>query len=147
MKNLLQTHRLAWARGVKIALDAEGIPAVVLDEYDRGGLGGLGVAGMVRVAVVNDHDLAKAQAIVARLTPPRTGPPPSWRWQKHGLVLLVVDFVLFVVWLGLLNDAKWEEGTLRSNPGLYALAAAVVILFIGGALLIVLGPRADKGNP
>src|SRR5881628_1765422 len=44
MKNLLQTHRLAWARGVKIALEAEGIRAVVLEGYDGGGLGGLGVA-------------------------------------------------------------------------------------------------------
>lgn len=141
MKNLLQTHSIAWAQGIKIALEAEGIPAVVLDEFDRGGVRGLGGVGRVRVAVLNDDDLAKAQAIVARLAPPKAGPPPpSWRWQKPGCILLVIDVVLIGVWGALLDE--YGLGTLT-----YAVAALVVIVFIGGSLLIMLGPRADKGNP
>ncbi len=142
MKNLLHTHSIAWAQGVRITLEAEGIHAVILDEHDRGALG---VPGRVRLAVLNDDDVAKAQAIVARLMPPRTGPPPSWRWQKRGLLLLAADFVLFAVWLGLFAEAQ-SAGT-KSRLVTYALAAVVVILFIGGVLLIMLGPRADKGTP
>ena len=139
MKNLLRTHSIAWAHGIKIALDAEGIPVVLLDEFDRGGLRGLGAAGMVRLAVLNDEDLVKAQAIVARLTPPPTGPPPSWRWQKPGCILLVFDVVLFSVWGALLDE--FGLGTLT-----YAVGALAVLVFVGGSLLIMLGPRADKGT-
>lgn len=103
MKNLLQTHSIPSARGIKIALEAEGIPAVVLDEFDRGGLGGLWSPGRVRVAVLNDDDV-------------------------------------FGAWGALVDE--YGLGTLT-----YAVAAVVVIVFIGGSLLIVLGPRADKGNP
>ena len=138
MKNLLQTQSIAWAQGVRVALEAEGIRAVILDEHDRGALG---VLGRMRVAIVYDDDLARAQAVVERLTPPRTGPPPSWRWQKRGLLLLLLDVPLFIVWVGLLDDSG-------VSPLILAFAAVVVILFIAGALLVALGPRADKrGSP
>ena len=140
MKNLLQTHSIAWAQGIKIALEAEGIPAVVLDEFDRGGLRGLGAVGRVRVAVLNDDDISKAQAIVERLAPKPGPPPPSWRWQKPGCILLVIDLVLIGTW-SVVTD---EYGL---GPLSYAVAAVVVLMFIGGWLLIMLGPRADKGNP
>ena len=137
MRNLLQTHSIAWARGICIALEADGIRTAVLDEFDRSGLG---VPGRVRVVVLDDDDLAKAQAIVARLTPPPTGPPPpSWRWQKPGCILLVIDLVLFSVWGALLDE--YGLGTLT-----YAVGALAVIVFVGGSLLIMLGPRADKGT-
>ena len=137
MKNLLQTQSIAWARGIQIALEADGIRASILDEFDRSGLG---VPGRVRVVVLDDDDLAKAQAIVARLAPPRARPPPpSWRWQKPGCILLVIDLVLIGVWGALLDE--YGLGTLT-----YAVAAVVVIVFIGGSLLIMLGPRADKGT-
>ena len=144
MKNLLQTQSIAWAQGVRVALEAEGIRAVILDEHDRGALG---VPGRVRLAVLNDDDVPKAQAIVARLTPKRTGPPASWRWQKRGLILLALDLVLFAVWLGLLADFQWAMAGGEAGPStlvIYALGAIVVILFIGGIALIILGPRADK---
>jgi len=138
VKNLVQTHSIAWARGIQIALEADGIRASILDEFDRGALG---VPGRVRVVVLDDDDLAKAQAIVARLAPPRAGPPPpSWRWQKPGCILFVIDLVLIGVWVALLDE--YGLGTLT-----YAVASLVVIVFIGGSLLIMLGPRADKGTP
>ncbi|HEY3219891.1 MAG TPA: DUF2007 domain-containing protein [Gemmatimonadales bacterium] len=137
MKNLLQTHSIAWARGILVALEADGIRAAILDEFDRSALG---APGRVRVAVLDDGDLARAQAIVARLAPQRAGPPPpSWRWQKPGCILLVIDVVLIGVWSALLDE--YGLGTLT-----YAVAAVVVIVFIGGSLLIMLGPRADKGT-
>jgi hypothetical protein len=89
--------------------------------------------------VLNDDDFERAQGIVARLAPPRAGPPPpSWRWQKGGCILLVIDVVLIGGWGALLDE--YGLGTLT-----YAAAAVVVIVFIGGLLLIMLGPRADKG--
>ena len=138
MKNLLQTQSIAWAQGIRVALEAEGIQCKVLNEFDRG------VGAMpwipVRVVVLNDDDLERAQAIVARLAPPKAGPPPpSWRWQKPGCVLLVIDLVLFATWGALVDE--YGLGTLT-----YAVAAVVVIVFIGGSLLIMLGPRADKGT-
>ena len=137
MKNLLQTQSIAWAQGIRVALEAEGIQCKLLNEFDRG-LGAMPWIP-VRVMVLNDDDLERAQAIVARLTPPRTGPPPpSWRWQKPGCILLVIDLVLFATWGALLDE--YGLGTLT-----YAVAAVVVIVFIGGSLLIMLGPRADKG--
>ena len=137
MKNLLQTQSIAWAQGIRVALEAEGIQCKLLNEFDRG-LGAMPWIP-VRVMVLNDDDLERAQAIVARLTPPRTGPPPpSWRWQKPGCILLVIDLVLIGAWVALLDD--YGLGTLT-----YAVAAVVVIVFIGGSLLIMLGPRADKG--
>jgi hypothetical protein len=137
MKNLIQTHSIAWARGIVIALQADGIRATILDEFDRSALG---APGRVRVAVLDDDDFAKAQAIVARLAPPKAGPPPpSWRWQKSGCILLVIDVVLVGAWGALLD--KYGLGTVT-----YAAAAVVAIVLIGGLLLIMLGPRADKGT-
>lgn len=139
MKNLLQTQSIAWAQGIRVALEAEGIQCKLLNEFDRG-LGAMPWIP-VRLVVLNDDDLARAQAIVARLTPPRTGPPPrSWRWQKPGCILFVIDVVLIGVWGALLDE--YGLGILT-----YAVAAVVVIVFIGGSLLIMLGPRADKGTP
>jgi len=138
VKTVLQTQSIAWAQGIRVALEAEGIQCEVLNEFDRG-------FGMmpwipVRVVVLNDDDLGRAQAIVARLAPPRAGPPPpSWRWQKPGCILLVIDLVLIGAWGALLDE--YGLGTLT-----YAVAALVVIVFIGGSLLIMLGPRADKGT-
>src|SRR5712691_2095835 len=140
MKNLLQTQSIAWAQGVRVALEAEGIRAVILDEHDRGAMG---VLGRVRLAVLNDDDVAKAKVIVARLTPPPTGPPPSWRWQKRGLILLALDVALFVAWVTLLEGSQ-AEGARKPGLLIYGLAGVVVILFIGGVSLIILGPRADK---
>ena len=139
MKTVLQTQSIAWAHGIRVALEAEGIQCKVLNEFDRG-------VGMmpwipVRVVVLNDDDLGRAQVIVARLAAPPAGPPPpSWRWQKPGCVLLVIDLVLIGAWGALL-----DEYGLRTLT--HAVAAVVVIVFIGGLLLIMLGPRADKGTP
>ena len=60
------------------------------------------------------------------------------RWQKPACILLVIDLVLIGAWGALLDE--YGLGTLT-----YAVAAVVVSVYIGGSLLIMLGPRADKG--
>jgi len=141
MKNLLQTQSIAWAHGVRVALEAEGIPAVILDEFHARAPG---AHSFVRIAVLRDEDLERAHGVVARMANPHADltPPPSWRWQKRGLLLLGLDVVLFGVWAAEFDTYRnEEEGSLLA---LYALAAIVVLIFLTGVLFIILGPRADK---
>ena len=49
MKQLLRSHSLSYVQGLQVALEAEGIESVILDEQS---LGYLGFAGRVRLAVV-----------------------------------------------------------------------------------------------
>ena len=132
MKNLLQTHSISWAQSVKITLESEGIPAVVLDENAPSYLG---FAGRARVAVLNDRDLVRAQQIVSHLSAPLLVTPPSWRLQKRGLLLLGGAFLLLVV-AAVLFDEDVAAGLVVGALG--------VVIFIIGATLIVIGPRADK---
>jgi hypothetical protein len=136
LKNLLQTHSISWAQSVKITLESEGIPSVVLDENAPGYLG---FAGRTRVAVLNDGDLPRAQQILSRLTPPALAPPASWRLQKRGLLFLAGAFLLLLV-SAVLFDAD--------GPRYLVLGAIVagVLSFVLGLILIALGPRADREN-
>ncbi len=134
MKNLLQTHSISWAESVRIALQAEGIEAVVLDPNAPGFIG---FAGRTRVAVVNDDDLPQAQEILRKLEGPKTPPPPSWRWQKRGLICLGLWFLLMFVAAASVD---------LEAPRLLTLVIVVAggLLLVAGLTLIALGPRADK---
>jgi len=134
LKNLLQTHSVSWAQSVKLTLQSQGIEAVVLDENAPGYMG---FAGRVRVAVLNDAELPRAQSILSSMVPPPSPPPPSWRVQKRGLKLLGLGFVMMFVTAALFD--RFEVGALSlASLGLTALA------FFGGFLLIALGWRADR---
>lgn len=135
MQNLLQTHSISWAQSVRLALESEGIRAVVLDENT---VGHMGLAGRVRVAVPDDADLARAQTVLARLTPPFVA-PPSWRWQKRGLQLLALGLVLIFVTAALFD--RYEPG-----PVTFAALGLTVLVFVAGFVLIALGWRADKAD-
>lgn len=133
---MLRTQSLSWAESVRIALEAEGIAARVLDQNS------FGVHGMfiqVRVAVLNDDQLPRARAILAALRPPAGPTPPSWRWQKRGLQVVGLGFVLMVIAAGMFD---------REEPVpviyVYGAAGASALAFVVGFLLIALGPRADK---
>jgi len=134
MKNLLQTHSLSWAESVTIALEAEGIEAVILDPQAPGYLG---FAGRIRVAVVNDEDFPRAHAVLLQLEPPHTPPPPSWRWQKAGLVSLGVGILLLFAW-----------GSVVERLGRGAIATGIIVtsivLLVAGIALVALGPLADR---
>jgi putative signal transducing protein len=135
MRNLLQTHSISWAESVRIVLESEGIEAVVLD---GGAPGYLGFAGRTRVAVLNDDDLPKAQEILRRLQPPKMPTPPSWRWQKRGLICLGLGF--FGIGYGVASLDPYEGVPLKS----WVSFVAGWLLLVGGFTLIALGPRADK---
>jgi len=121
---------------VRIALQAEGIDAVVLDANAPGYMG---FAGRTRVAVMNDDDLPKAQEILRKLQPPKSPTPPSWRWQKRGLISFGLGFLLFVVAAGTIELG----GTVLT----WILLAAAGLFVVAAFVLIALGPRADKkGN-
>lgn len=134
VKNLLETPSVSWAQSVRLALESEGISATLLDEYSQGHMG---FAGRVRVAVLHDADLERAQQIVARLRPPATPDPPSWRWQKLGLKLLALGFLVFIVSTGMLDP---------DNAGVlvYAVGAAGLVTLLAGLTMIVFGTWADK---
>ena len=136
MKDVLHTSSLSWAESVRITLESEGIAATVLDQHS---FAMHGLWRDMRVAVLHDGDLPRARAVVAKLRPPATTPPPSWRWQKRGLQVVGLGFVLMFVAAGLFD---------RDEPVLviyvYAAAGASAIAFVVGFLLIALGPRADK---
>ena len=134
MKNLLQTHSVSWAQSVRLTLESEGIHAVVLDENAPGYMG---FAGRIRVAVVNDADLERAQAVVAHLTPPMGAPPPSWRWQKRGLQLLALGLLLTFASAALLS--RYELGLLN-----YAIIALTGLAYAIGFVLIAVGWKSDK---
>ena len=134
MKNLLQTHSISWAESVRIALQAEGIEAVVLDENAPGYMG---FAGRARVAVLHDDDLPKAQAILLTLQPPKTPTPPSWRWQKRGLISFGLGFLLFVVAAATID---LDGATVLT----WIMLAASGVFVVAAFILIALGPRADK---
>lgn len=136
MKNLLQTHSVSWAQSVRLSLESQGIHAVVLDENAPGYMG---FAGRIRVAV-NDADLEQARTILAGLTPPMGPPPPSWRWQKRGLQLLGLGFVLTFVTAALRD--RFEPG-----PVIYAAIAVTGLAYFVGFLLIALGWKADQAPP
>ena len=132
---MLETSSLSWAQTVKIALESEGLHAVVLDEFAPA-VHSFNVR--IRVAVA-DQDLAKARAIVARMTPSFTGAPPSWRIQKRGLLLIGGGIVL-----GSYGIARFDD----PGPGAvtYAVAGAAILLVVVGFLLLALGPRADRSD-
>ena len=133
MKNLLQTHSISWAESVRLVLETEGIEAVVLDGNAPGFIG---FAGRARVAVLYDDDLPQAQAILRRLEGPKTPPPPSWRWQKRGLICVGLGFLLIFVAAATVDP---EDNLLN-----WITVAASGLLFVTGFALIALGPRADK---
>lgn len=137
MKNLLHTPSVAWAESVRIALEAEGIAATVLDQH---AVGMHGLWRDMRVAVLHDNDLPRAQAVLAKLRPPASAPPASWPRQKRGLQFVGLGFVLMLVTGALLDN-------LEPGPVVYAVMGATALAYIVGFLLIALGWRADKEKP
>ena len=90
----------------------------------------------IRVAVP-DGDLDKARVIVARITPRFSGPPPSWRIQKRGLICVGVGFLL-----GLYGIARFEDP--GPGPVTYVVAGGGLLSVLVGFVLIAVGPRADR---
>jgi len=130
MKSLLQTHSISFAESVRIALEAKGIQAVLLDENSASSLS---FAGRIRVAIHNDAEYSRAMRIVRELEPPPTPPLPSWRWHKRGLIALGLG--MLTIMINAQMAGRWPTR---------AVAVAAGVIFAGGVALIAMGFRADR---
>jgi Putative prokaryotic signal transducing protein len=137
MKELLRTHSVSYAQGVQIALEAQGITAVLLDEQAPGYLG---FAGRVRLAVGDDADYERAMAVVRALERPRSfdGPLRSWAWQRWGLVAGGAGFILLLCEVAVADTA--------SAPAAAVLLSVAIALMVTGVILIAVGPSRDPAT-
>lgn len=131
---VLQTHSLSLAESARVALAAEHIDAVMLDEFSPGTLG---LAGSLRVAIVNDADEPMAARIVARLQPPTGKSLPSWWWHKRAFLALSSAIVLSFAGMSINGSASMRVLSLT-------LSSAGALLFVGAVVLLFLGYRADR---
>lgn len=135
MKEVLRSHSVSYAQGVQIALEAQGIKAVLLDEQAPGYLG---FAGRVRLAVGDDADYDQAMAVIRALERPRShiGIPRSWVWQRWGLIAGGTGFLLLLWEVAIAETA--QAATTRVLLGL------AIALMVTGLVLIALGPWRDR---
>ena len=133
MVTVVETHSVSWAESVRLALVGAGIEAIVLDPYSAGSLG---LAGSIRVAILEDADLQRARTILAELRPPRTADLASWWWHKRALIVLSVAFVLTYLGTQMADDS--------SQRIQLALLGACAIAYGAALVLLILGYRADK---
>ncbi|HVB31215.1 MAG TPA: DUF2007 domain-containing protein [Gemmatimonadaceae bacterium] len=136
MITVLHTHSLSLAESVRLALLADGIDAVMLDQSSPGTLG---LAGSVRVAILNDADEPKAANIIARLEPPKSEALPSWWWHKRAFLALSAAILLVLFGRVVVSSASHQDLTL--------VLSAAMALFVIAIVLFLLGFRADKHAP
>jgi Putative prokaryotic signal transducing protein len=136
MRELLRTHSISYAQGMRLALEAQGIKAVLLDENAPGYMG---FFGKVRIVVPDEADYERAMAVVRALEAPTAGsaPPPSWKVQRWGLIAGLVGF------FGLIYSSVAISDT---TPRLVVelCFAGAISLMIAGMVLVALGPRRDR---
>ncbi len=136
MRELLRTHSISYAQGMRLALEAQGIKAVLLDENAPGYMG---FFGKVRIVVPDETDCERAMAVVRALEAPTAGsaPPPSWKVQRWGLIAGLVGF------FGLIYSSVAISDT---TPRLVVelCFAGAISLMIAGMVLVALGPRRDR---
>lgn len=138
MKELLRSHSVSYVQGLRIALEAQGIRAVLLDEQAPAYLS---FAGRVRLAVVEDADYERAMNIVRALELPSAsrGRPRSWVWQRWGLISGAVGFALLITGALVADSAP--------RPLALTLLALAIGLMVTGLVLIAVGPSLDRAKP
>lgn len=143
MRELLRSHSVSYVHGLRVALEAEGIETVLLDQYS---VGFDSFAGRVRLMVQRDDDAERAlqiiRAIDARAAARR--PETGWRVQRWGCAAVVAGFVLMVAGLFALED--WAEGSGSSRILAYGLLGAAAAAGIGGVCLVIFAPRSDTST-
>jgi hypothetical protein len=130
MKELLQTHSISFAESIRIALEADGIEVVLLDEQSASALS---FAGRIRIAVARDADYERAMQIIHEFEPAPAPPLPSWKWHKRGLIGLGV---------GLLT--MFGSASMLGMHYQSVVAIAGGVMFFSGVALIAIGFRADR---
>jgi len=136
MRELLRTHSISYAQGMRLALEAQGIKAVLLDENAPGYMG---FFGKVRIVVPDETDYERAMAVVRALEATTAGsaPPPSWKVQRWGLIAGLVGF------FGLIYSSVAISDTTPRVVVELCFAGAISLM-IAGMVLVALGPRRDR---
>jgi hypothetical protein len=131
---VLHTHSVSWAESVRLALESEGIETAVLDPYSSNTLG---LAGSVRIAIVNDHDEQRAMHVIRTLQPAPVETSPSWWWHKRAA--LAFGAALVLIYMG----SSMAESERRTALAL-AISALGGVLFVTFVVFLLLGYRADR---
>lgn len=134
MVTVLQTHSASWAESVRIALESEGIDAIVLDPYSSNTLG---LAGSIRVAIVDDEDAPRAMQIIASLQPAPITTSPSWWWHKRAALAFGAALVLIYMATSMAESERKTAVALA----LSALGGLSLVTFV---VFLLLGYRADR---
>lgn len=134
MITVLHTHSVSWAESVRVALEGEGIETAVLDPYSSNTLG---LAGSIRIAIVNDDDEQRAMHIIASLQSTPVETSASWWWHKRAALAFGAAIVL--IYLGT-SMAESEHRTAIALA-ISSLGAACLVTFV---VLLLLGYRADR---
>jgi putative signal transducing protein len=121
VKELLRSHTLSYVQGLHVALEAQGIETMLLDEQT---IGYLGFAGRVRLLVVKDSDYEPALQIVRELEarPPARRIPVLSKAQGLGCAGVLAGFVLLAA----------------------GLLAGAIALFVIGVTLVIFGAGRDS---
>ena len=137
VKELLRSHSVSYIQGLQIALEAQGVRAVILDEQAPAYLS---FAGRVRLAVAEDADYERAMNIVRALELPSAGRerPRSWVWQRWGLISGAIGFALLI--------AEAVEAESAPRPLVLILLAVAITLMVTGLVLIAFGPSRDRAE-
>ena len=133
MQVVLHTPSASWAESARIALTAAGIEAIVLDQFSPGTLG---LQGSLRVAVLNDGDVDRAQDVLQSLEPRKTAALPSWRWHKRALVSFVGAVLMLFMKMNL-------ETSNAHRSVQWAVIALIIGLILCAVVFFILGSRAD----
>lgn len=126
---VLHTESASWAESARLALVAEGIDCVVLDQFSPGTLG---LQGSIRVAITNNSDAERAAAVMKGLEPPTSAPLPSWRWHKWGLLSFVGTIFSFYVSSAIDGDSS-RVLRIAVAVGSLGLLVVAIVFFIRGS--------------
>ena len=103
MREILRTSSISLAESLRIALEAEDIPAFVSNEN----LGGLPPGG-ITVVVADDADYGRGLAVLRELEP--TAPAPAPNSRRALWVLLIILFGAFAtLCVSIVAVTRWRD--------------------------------------
>jgi hypothetical protein len=134
MITVLHTHSASWAESARLALEGEGIETAVLDPYSSNTLG---LAGSIRIAIVDAKDQQRAMQIIAMLQPVPVETSASWWWHKRAA--LAFGAAILLIYLG--TSMAESQPRIGVSLAVSALGAVSLVIFV---VFLLLGYRADR---